>query len=69
MTTDVNRLTGGEFAAIWNRAGSLDEAVAGVRRAAGRSVPRWVVLARALADRRRGAELKRFAEAAPAGRG
>jgi hypothetical protein len=69
MTTDVDRLTADEFAAIWNRAGSLDEVVTTVRRAAGRTVPRWVVLARAVADRRRGVELKRFLEPACSGRG
>ena len=69
MTTDVEGLTADEFAVIWNRAGSLDEVVSAVRRSAGRLVPRWVVLARAVAERRRGAELKRFPEPAAAGRG
>ncbi len=69
MTTGVDRLTADEFAAIWNGAGSVDEAVAAVRRAAGRPVPRWAVLARALADRRRGTALKRYPEPTAAGQG
>ena len=69
MMTGVDRLTADEFAAIWNRAETLDEAVATVRRAAGQTVPRWAVLARALADRRRGTELKRFPEPTASGHG
>jgi hypothetical protein len=69
MTTDVDRLTADEFAAIWNRAETLDDAIATIRRAAGRTVPRWAVLARALADRRRGAELKRFPDPTASGGG
>ena len=69
MTTDVDRLTADEFAAIWNGAGSVDEAVSAVRKVLGRPVPRWVVLARAVADRRRGAALKRYPEPAGSGRG
>jgi len=46
------------FARLWNESRTLDEAAERVRAAAGR-VPRWAVLARASALRRRGVELKR----------
>jgi hypothetical protein len=51
MTDDV-------FTQLWNQARDLDEAAERVREVAGR-VPRWAVLARASALRRRGVDLKR----------
>lgn len=47
-----------QFAAAWNAAGSLDEAVEALRRAAGGHLPRWAAMARAGQLRQAGVELK-----------
>jgi hypothetical protein len=48
--------------ALWNRAGTIDEVVNAVRNRVGQ-VPRWAVMAWAVALRKKGSELKRFAAA------
>jgi hypothetical protein len=53
----VSALGDVEFASAWNGAGSLNEAVEQVRAIVG-PAPRWAVLARASALRRRGTDLK-----------
>ena len=65
MTERVYAVPRDEFVALWNAAWSLDDVVAGVQDRVG-PVPRWLVLARAAALRKEGAELKRFT-AAPDG--
>ena len=60
MTEGVDAVPVSKFAELWNQAATLDEAVAAVRSEVGKAVPRWAVLARAVAERRRGVELKRF---------
>jgi hypothetical protein len=60
MTDKLAVLSQDQFAAIWNSGRTLDDVVATIRRLIG-AVPRWAVLARALADRREGSELKHFA--------
>lgn len=57
MNEQVRALADAEFAAVWNAAGSFDEAVARVREVVG-NVPRWSVFSRSSALRRRGVELK-----------
>jgi hypothetical protein len=47
-----------EFVKAWNGATSLDEAAARVKELARGNVPRWAVMARALALRRRGVAMK-----------
>jgi hypothetical protein len=46
------------FVAAWNAAGSLADAVERVKQLAGGNVPRWAVMARAVALRKGGVELK-----------
>lgn len=58
MTDWLSNLTDDEFSRLWNTARDLDEAAERVREVAGK-VPRWAVLARASALRRRGVELRR----------
>jgi hypothetical protein len=53
----VSTMGDADFAFAWNEAGSLNEAVERVRAAVG-PAPRWAVLARASAMRRRGDDLK-----------
>lgn len=62
MTNKVNALPQSQFVAIWNNAGSLDEAIAQIQVLAGLPCPRWAVIARALTYRKDGIELKRFPE-------
>lgn len=50
-----------QFVAVWNAAGTLDEAAAKVREIVGGSAPRWALLARAGTIRKEGVELKAFA--------
>jgi hypothetical protein len=57
MHEQVTALADAEFAAVWNAAGSFDEAVTRVREVVG-NVPRWAVFSRSSALRRRGVELK-----------
>jgi hypothetical protein len=52
----VSTLADADFAAAWNGAGSLNEAVEQVRALVG-PAPRWAVMARASAMRRRGDDL------------
>jgi hypothetical protein len=47
-----------QFVAAWNASATLDEAAARIRILVGGAAPRWAVLARALALRKEGAELK-----------
>lgn len=54
-----------QFVAIWNEAGSVDRAAERVRERSGKTVPRWAVLARAIALRLAGVDLKRFEQEAP----
>jgi hypothetical protein len=56
MNEQMSALADAEFAAVWNSAGSFDEAVERVREVAG-NVPRWAVFSRSSALRRRGVEL------------
>lgn len=58
------RVPDDEFIAAWNAATSLGEVAAWVRDRAG-PVPRWAVVARAVACRAAGAGLKAFADEAP----
>ena len=58
MTDWLSNLADETFEQLWNRAHSLDEATERVREVAGK-VPRWAVLARASALRRKGVELRR----------
>jgi hypothetical protein len=67
VTEGLDAVPTERFAALWNTAATLDE-VAAVRRVAGRNVPRWAVLARAVAGRRRGVELERFGGSGADGR-
>jgi hypothetical protein len=46
------------FVAAWNVAGSLAEVVERVKELAGGNVPKWAVMARAMALRRAGITLK-----------
>jgi hypothetical protein len=50
-----------EFVEAWNRGGSLAEVVERVKELAGGNVPKWAVMARAMALRRAGVELKSMA--------
>jgi hypothetical protein len=56
MYEQMSTLADTEFAALWNSAGSFNEAVSRVRELAG-NVPRWAVFSRSSALRRRGVEL------------
>jgi hypothetical protein len=47
-----------QFVAAWNASTTLDEAAARIRALVGGAAPRWAVLARALALRKEGVELK-----------
>ncbi len=58
MTDHLLNLPDDEFSLLWNQARDLDEATERIREVVGR-VPRWAVLARASALRRKGVELKR----------
>jgi len=58
MTDHLLNLSDDSFTTLWNAAHSLDEAAERVREVAGK-VPRWAVLARASALRRKGVELRR----------
>lgn len=49
-----------QFAAAWNAAGSLAEAVEALKRAAGGYVPRWAAMARAGELRAGGVAVKHF---------
>ncbi|HEX4608753.1 MAG TPA: hypothetical protein VH092_11170 [Urbifossiella sp.] len=53
----MNGLADADFVSMWNGAASLNEAVERMREVVG-SAPRWAVLERASAMRRRGDELK-----------
>jgi predicted SprT family Zn-dependent metalloprotease len=61
----VNRITDEQFASVWAAAGSLAAAVEGVCALAGERVPRWVVLARAVALRGAGVALPPFPDEIP----
>ena len=52
------------FVAAWNTVGSLTEAVERVKELAGGNVPRWAVMARAMALRKEGVILKELRPAA-----
>ena len=58
MTDHLLNLSDDACTQLWNQALSLDEAVERVREVAGK-VPRWAVLAKASALRRKGVELRR----------
>lgn len=53
-----------QFVALWNDAGSLAEVVERVRELPGGPFPRWAVLARAIACRQNGLDLKPFPDEA-----
>lgn len=57
MTERLSAMSDEEFARLWDAARDVDEATDRVREAVGR-VPRWAVLARASALRRRGVDLR-----------
>ena len=57
----LDRVTGDQFAAVWNAAESLDGVAAGLRAIVGPPVPRWWVLGRAASLRRDGVGLKPMA--------
>ena len=64
MTTDrLAQFPKADFIALWNRAGNIDEVVDAVCLRVGR-VPKWAVMAWAVALRKRGSDLKRFVPAA-----
>ena len=54
-----------QFVAAWNDAQTLDEAAARVKELARGNVPRWAVMARALALRKDGIVLKELVRSAP----
>jgi hypothetical protein len=58
MTDHLLNISDDAFTQLWNQAQSVDEAVEWVREVAGK-VPRWAVLAKASALRRKGVELRR----------
>lgn len=58
MTHTVEQMSAERFAAIWNAAGTLDEAAAKVKLEVGTPCPRWAVMARAVALREQGVQLK-----------
>ena len=58
MTDWLSNLSDDVFVRLWNAARDLDEAAERVREVVGK-VPRWAVLARASALRRKGVELRR----------
>ena len=63
MPNKANALPQDRFVAIWNMAGSLDEAVAHIPSLVGRPCPRWAIMARAISCRKDGVPLQRFADA------
>src|SRR5436305_7959015 len=67
MTDHLLNLSDDHFTTLGNQAHSLDEAAERVREVAGK-VPRWAVLARASALRRKGVELRRHELRGRAGR-
>ena len=60
----MNPVPEDRFVAVWNAARSLAEVVERVGELAGGPLPRWAVVARAVACRAAGADLKRFPEEA-----
>jgi hypothetical protein len=60
----VSGIPGDQFAAAWNAADSLAEAVERVKQLAGGHVPRWAVMARVAALRKEGVVLKELRPAA-----
>src|SRR5262249_59568628 len=60
----VGVLPADQFVALWNDAGSLAEVVERVRELPGGPFPRWAVLARAIACRQNGLDLKPFPDEA-----
>ena len=63
MTDRVGKLPAEQFVAVWNGSASLDEATARVKAEVGTPCPRWAVLARAVALREQGMELKAMPKA------
>jgi len=63
VTENVGRIPVERFAAVWNGSASLEEATAKVRTEVGTPCPRWAVLARAVALREQGVELKAMPKA------
>jgi hypothetical protein len=60
MTADrLSQFPKSEFIALWNHAGTIDDVVNAVRNRVGQ-VPRWAVMAWAVALRKKGSDLKRF---------
>lgn len=64
----MNWISDETFAELWTTARSADEAVERFRSLAGGSVPRWAVIARAVACRKAGTDLKRFPDESSAPR-
>jgi hypothetical protein len=64
MTGKLNALPHEQFILIWNSSSTLDAAVGRIQSLVGKPCPRWAVMARALACRKDGVELKRFEEMA-----
>jgi hypothetical protein len=58
MTEKVDRLPAGRLVALWNGSATLDEAAGRVKAEVGTPCPRWAVLARAVALREQGMDLK-----------
>ena len=54
------------FVGAWNGSGSLSEVVEKVKLLAGGNVPKWAVMARAVALRKGGFELKKLAASSAA---
>jgi hypothetical protein len=65
MTERLGRLSAERFVEHWNGSASLDEATARVRAEVGTPCPRWAVLARAVALREQGRQLKAMPKSAP----
>jgi hypothetical protein len=66
MSDKVGDMSNDEFIRLWNSSNPLDEATARVRAAVGTPCPRCAVLARAVAMRRDGVEMKKFRPVAKA---
>ncbi|MDB5306192.1 MAG: SprT-like family protein [Gemmataceae bacterium] len=62
----MNGIPRDQFLAVWKAARTLAEAVEAICEASGGRVPRWAVLARALAYRAEGVDLKSLPDEAPA---
>lgn len=64
MTDRVGQLSEKRFVALWNTSASLSEVTEKVKGEVGTPCPRWAVLARAVALREQGLDLKPMPKAA-----